>query len=82
MAPIFSFTATLCGVGTVCHGVTSLHPQLIAGIIATLGVVLGSGWKIIVVTILAFAIATTGVMSEIYTARVTPVFPLTPPTTT
>jgi len=35
-----------------------------------------------VVTILAFAVAPIGVMSEIYTACVTPVFPLTPSTTT
>jgi len=74
MAPIFSFTATLCGVGTVCHGVTPLHPELIAGIIAALGVVFGGDWEMIVVTILAFAVATTGVMSEIHAARVTPVF--------
>jgi len=80
MAPIRSFTATLCGMLFVHHWVAPLHPQVISGIIPALGIIFSCIWECIMVAILALLGAPIRFVLEVHPTGITPVFPLTPRT--
>jgi len=81
MAPIRSFTATLCGMLFVRHWVAPLHPQVISGIIPALGIIFSRVWEGVMIAILAPLGVPIRVVLEVHPTGVKPVFPLAPNTT-
>ena len=55
-----------------------MHPQVISGRIAALGVIFSGTWERKVVTSLASLVTLVDVVLEVHATGITPVFPLTP----